>query len=143
MVEFAVLFFFVVVLGVWLLWTRRTISAALVYAVLAIMFAAGLVEMQARPKPANLEWRSPESADVLWSKLVEGQALYFILQMPSGPRLYVRPWVQEQGEQLLRAGKEAERTGGSLKMKQPFESSLAPEEQLFYAKPQPALPPKG
>ena len=142
MIEFASLFAFVLALGAFLLGSRRTVSAAVIFAALGAMVAAGLVEMRSRSKPINMEWRTVEWADVLWYRLDEGQALYFILQMPDFPRFYVMPWDQDRGKQLLEAGKEAETTGGILRMNKPFEPSLAPNERLFYAAPQPSPPAK-
>lgn len=142
MVEPAVIFVFVGLLGVFLLWCRRSVTAALVFALLSGTVAVGLVEMRSRPKPINMEWRTAGAADVLWYELDEGEALYFVLRMPQGPRFYVMPYDGEQAEQLLRAGREADQTGGTLKMGRPFEPSLA-TSKLFYAAPQPAPPPKG
>ncbi len=141
MVEFAALLAFVVLLGAFLLWDRCRVTPAMVFALLSVTVAVGLVEMTARPKPINMEWRTAEEADVLWYELDEGQALYFVLWMPRGPRFYVMPWDGEQAEQLLKAGREAGE-GGTIKMRRPFEPSLAEDEPLFYAAPQPAPPPK-
>lgn len=144
MIEFVAVFAFVVLLGAFLLWSRRTVSAALIFAALSVTVAVGLVEMQARPKPINMEWRSPAEAEVLWYRLEEGVALYFILHMPQGPRFYVMPWDGAAAEKLLQAGRESEKTGGTLRMSKPFEPSLSDDdERLFYSDPQPAPPPKG
>ncbi len=143
MVEFVALLAFVVPLGVWLLWLRRTISSALIYTILGITVAAGLVEMQARPKPIFMEvWRSPADAEVLWYALHEGESITVLLSLSGGPRLYVMPWDKDKAEQLARAGRGAGENGGTLRMRRPFERSLAPYEDLFYADPQPAPPPK-
>ncbi len=142
MVEALVFLAFVILLGVWLLCICRTVSAALVYTVLGITVAAGLVEMQARPKPVAMEWRSVETADVLWYVLREGVSITLLLDLGE-PRLYVLSWDKNQAEKLLKAGQDAEDDGGTLKMRQPFEPSLSGQNDLFYADPQPAPPPKG
>ena len=142
MVEFAALFFFVLLLGGWLLAMRRTISAALVYTVLCITVAAGLTEMLGRPKPFSMEWRaiSTTDAEVLWYALHEPNDIAVLLDL-DGPRLYVMPWNQERAEELASAGRESE-GGGTIRMNLMFERSLAKDEALFYATPQPAPPPK-
>ncbi len=142
MVEFAFTLAFTLALGVFLLWQRRTIVTAVIFAVFSITVVALAIEMHSRPKPVAMEWRTAETADVLWYEMDEGQALYFVLRMPKGPRFYVMPWDSEQAEQLLKAGREAGE-GGTIKMSWPFEPSLAEDERLFYAAPQPAPPPKG
>ncbi len=141
MIEVLALLAFALAQGVFLLWSRRTPIAALTFAALSFIVAAGAIEALSQPKPMNLEWRSAEEADVLWYELQEGNAIYLMLALPSGRRFYVMPWNQEQAEQLQKAGMDAE-DGGTLKMVLPFEFSLAPEEQLFYTMPQPAPPPK-
>ncbi len=142
MVEALVFLAFVVLLGVWLLAMRRTVSAALVYTVLGITVAAGLLEMQARPKPVAMEWRNTQDAEVLWFAIQEGTAILVLLDIGE-PRLYSLSWDQGQAEKLLKAGQDAEDDGGTLKMRQPFEPSLSGQNDLFYADPQPAPPPKG
>ncbi len=142
MIEFAAFLAFVAALGVFLMISRRTVSAALVFATLSIAVATGLVEMKSRPKPVNLEWRSVDWAEVLWYALVEHSAIYFVLEMPGGPSFYVMPWDGARAEELLKAGRKARGTGAKLRMGRPFEPSLAPNERLFYAAPQPAPPPK-
>ncbi len=141
MIEILALLAFALAQGVFLLWSRRTPTAALTFAALSFIVAAGAIEALSQPKPINLEWRSAEEADVLWYELREGVSIHLMLSSPSGPRFYVMPWNQEQAEQLQTAGMDAE-DGGTLKMEHPFEPSLAPEERLFYAAPQPVPPPK-
>ena len=143
MMEIFALLAFAVAQGVFLLWSRRTPTAALVFATLSFVVAAGAIEALSQPKPMNLEWRSPDEADVLWYELREGQSIRILLSLNGEPRFYVMPWNQEQAEQLQKAGVEAADTGGTLKMELPFESSLAPPERLFYTLPQPSPPPKG
>ncbi len=140
MVEFAALLAFVGLLGAFLLWDRRRLTPALVFALLSVTAAIGLIEMKSRPKSVAMEWRAVETADVLWYGLIEGESITLLLDV-DGPRLYVMPWNKDQAEQLLKAGQDAGQ-GGTIKMARPFEPSLAPEERLFYAAPQSAPPPK-
>ncbi len=137
--EAAALIGFAITLGVWLLLIHRRISTALIYTLLGITVAAGLLEMQARPKPIAFEWRSQADAVVEWYELKEAESITVLLGLGIGPRLYVMPWNQEAAEQLAGAGREAGR-GGQIRMRHPFEPSLAKQEALFYALP-PEAPP--
>ncbi len=142
MIEFIALGLFVIALGVWLLYVRRSIPTALIYTLMGIIVAIGLLEMQARPKPISMEmFRSPEEADVLWYELHEGVDIMVLLDLGE-PRLYVLPWSQKQAEELHKAGKEAGEDGGTLKMRLPFERSLEKDSPMFYALPQPMPPAK-
>ncbi len=140
-VEFFALLAFVVALGAFLLWDKRRLTPAVVFALLSVTAAIGLVEMKSRPKSVVMEWRAVEEADVLWYGLIEGESITLLLDV-DGPRLYVLAWDKDSAEQLLKAGQDAGQ-GGKVKMARPFEPSLAPEERLFYAAPQSAPPPKG
>jgi len=141
-IEFAGLFGFVLILGAFLLGTRRTVFASLALAVLSVTVAAGLAEMQSRAKPLGLEWRSVEATDVLWYELREGVSIQLLLSLPGGPRFYVMPWNGSAAEQLLRSSRKAARAGGKVMMARPFERSLDENEPIFHALPQPVLPPK-
>ena len=142
MIEFAALFVFVLILGAFLLGTRRTILGALAFIGLSVAVAAGLAEMQSRAKPINLEWRSVKTANVLWYELREGASIQLLLGLPSGPRFYVMPWDGQAAEQLIQGSRKAALTGGMVKMNRPFERSLDENEPVFHASPQPVLPPK-
>ena len=142
MIEFVALFSFVLILGAFLLGTRRTVFASLALAMLSVTVAAGLAEMQSRAKPLGLEWRSVEAADVLWYELREGVSIQLLLGLPGGPRFYVMPWNGTAAEQLLGSSRKAARTGRRVQMDRPFEHSLDENEPVFHALPQPAMPPK-
>ena len=58
------------------------------------------------------------------------------------PIAYVLPWNMETAKQLQQAMHQAEADGTVVRMRRPFESDRDPNESLFYAEPQPALPPK-
>ena len=107
---------------------------------------AGLVDLLSKPKPVDLEWWLSDAAEaeVLASRLVEDEGIYVWLQLPgvAEPRAYVLPWDRASAEQLEQAGRAAERQGGEVQMRLPFEPSLDPDEPKFYARPQPAPPPK-
>jgi hypothetical protein len=107
---------------------------------------ASLVDLLSKPKPVDLEWwlRGAAEAEVLASRLVEGEAIYLWLQLPdvAEPRAYVLPWSRASAEQLQEAGREADQQGGGVQMRLPFEPSLDQQEPRFYARPQPAPPPK-
>jgi hypothetical protein len=67
---------------------------------------ASLVDLLSKPKPVDLEWwlREAEEAEVLASRLVEGEGIYLWLQLPdvAEPRAYVLPWDRASAEQLQR-----------------------------------------
>ena len=75
---------------------------------------------------------------------VENEAIYVWLIMPgsSEPSAYVLPWSVEAAQQLQDAMSQAEADGTAVRMAMPFESSLDDREPMFYAMPQPAMPPK-
>jgi hypothetical protein len=107
---------------------------------------AGLVDLLSKPKPVDLEWWLSDAAEaeVLASRLVENEGIYLWLQLPevAEPRAYVLPWDRAAAESLEQARREAEEQGGNVQMRLPFEPSLDQEEPKFYARPQPAPPPK-
>lgn len=131
-------------------WAHRALSikvSALVLAALLIATAyAGLIELLGRPKPTALEWTLDlvSEATVLAVSLRENEAIYLWLQFDAGsePRAYVLPWRMDDAKQLHQAMRQAEANGTALRMRRPFEAGDDPNEPLFYAEPQPALPPK-
>lgn len=133
------------------LWTPRRLAVkgtALATGVLLLPLSyASLVDLLSRPKPIDLEWWQghSEEATVLGSELREGQGIYLWLQLPAvaEPRGYVLPWNRNLAEQLQAAEQAAEQQGGGkVQMRLPYEPSLEDREPMFYAKPQPAPPPK-
>jgi hypothetical protein len=107
---------------------------------------ASLTDLLSKPKPVDMEWWLSGAADaeVLASRLVEGEGIYLWLQLPdvAEPRAYVLPWSRDMAEELQQATREAAQEGGGVEMRLPFEPSLDQHEPKFYARPQPALPPK-
>jgi hypothetical protein len=131
-------------------WAPRRLAVKLAAFGVAWLFLpvayAGLLDLLSKPKPVVLEWwlKEAQAATVLGSSIHEGEGIFLWLQLDgvSEPRAYVLPWSLELAEQLQAAGREAERTQGSLRVRLPFESSYDDREPKFYALPQPAPPPK-
>ena len=126
------------------LWVK--VSALVLAALLMAGAYGGLVDLLGRPKPATMEWvmgAAPE-ATVLGASLRENEAIYLWLQFDEtpAPRAYVLPWSLETAKQLQKATQQAEAQGSAVRMRRPFESTPDPNEPLFYAEPQPPLPPK-
>jgi hypothetical protein len=140
----------VAVLGLISIWAPRRLpikGTALATSVLFLPLGyAGLVDLLSKPKPVDLEWWLSDAAEaeVLASRLVEDQGIYLWLQLPgiAEPRAYVLPWDRASAEELEQARREADRQGGDLQMRLPFEPSLDQDEAKFYVRPQPAPPPK-
>ena len=105
-----------------------------------------LAALLSRPKPVSLEWvrGSMKEATVIASTVQEGRGIYLWLQTADvrEPRAYMLPWNREIAQQLQDAKREAEKNGGGLAMRMPFEKSWDNREPKFYALPQPAMPPK-
>lgn len=129
---------------------RRRLGLRLAALIAAALFMpaayAAYSELLSKPKPVAHEWayRHAEEAKVLASLVREGEGIYLWLQLDGvpEPRAYVLPWEREQAVALQGALREAESNGTSLRMRLPFEPTLDEREPLFYAPPQPALPPK-
>lgn len=119
------------------------LAAATVFLPLAY---ASLVDLLSRPKPIDLEWwlDQAEEASVLGSRIRENESIHLWLQLPGAaePRAYVLPWNRDMAEHLQKAKRDADRHGGDLRMRLPFESGLDDRAPRFYAVPQPAPPPK-
>ena len=105
-----------------------------------------MTDLLSRPKPADLEWlhRQADQAQVLGTRMKEGEAIYVWLQMEGvkEPRAYVLPWDQQLARQMHGAKREAESKGRPLMMGKPFQPSLEQRGKKFYAAPQPKLPAK-
>lgn len=77
-------------------------------------------------------------------KMVEGEAIYILLDIAGGePRYYRLPWSIETAQKLQGAMEGAGEDGEVGVRTPPFDPSLDELEPLFYAHPQPALPEKG
>lgn len=132
------------------IWTPRALApklAALGLAVLMVPTAyAGLATLLSKPKPVALEWMSDRDADatVLGAVIREGEGIYLWLQIDGNaePRYYKLPWDQKLALQLQRAMRDADKNQNGLRMRDPYEPSWDRREPKFYARPQPAPPPK-
>lgn len=123
----------------------RAGAVALAGALMATGYA-GFAELLGRPKPADLEWasRNASEATVLAAEMREGEAIYLWLQLEDvgEPRAYVLPWSTDAARQLHEAQGRAEDMGTEVRMRSPFYDADEGGERMFYAAPQPPLPPK-
>jgi hypothetical protein len=133
------------------IWAPRRLPVKGTALAISVLFLplgyASLVDLLSKPKPVKLEWwlREAAEAEVLASRLVEDEGIYLWLQLPdvAEPRAYVLPWNRTSAEQLQEARREADQQGGGVRMRLPFEPALDEQEEArFYARPQPAPPPK-
>ena len=132
------------------IWSHRRLMAKIAALVATALFIPMVYlsygDLLSRPKPASLEWwhRDASEATVVGSKLREGEAIYLWIELPGTdePRAYRLPWVQEIAKQLYGAQREAEKKGTKVQMRLPFKERTEDQEPLFYAQPQPPLPPK-
>jgi hypothetical protein len=126
------------------LWAK--VSAVLATALFIPTVYLSYADLLSRPKPASLEWwhREASEATVVGSKLREGEAIYLWIELADAgePRAYQLPWEQELAKQLYGAQREAEANGTKVQMRMPFKERADALEPLFYAQPQPPLPPK-
>lgn len=122
----------------------RWVAPGLLVPLIALAFIAPAT-LLSKPKPIDWDWFSSASeVAVLGSRIDEGEAIYLWLQIPDAeePRAYSLPFDRKTAEALQEAQREAERNGSGVMMRHPFERSLEQREPMFYALPQPALPPK-
>ncbi len=125
---------------------RIKISALALAALLMPTGYASLVDLLGKPKSVTMEWtrRAVQQATVLAASMRENQAIYLWLQFDDNPepRAYVRPWNLEVANQLQKAMRQAKAEGTTVRIRRPFAPDSDPNTQLFYAEPQPTLPPK-
>ncbi len=129
-------------------WARRRlwikVTALVLSALLMPTAYASLLDLLGRPKPIGLEWADVADSRVLGFSFREGEAIYVWLQtedLPE-PRAYVLPWSLRKAEQLQGAARRANARGTAVRMRRPFEPDRETAEPMFYAEPQPPLPPK-
>jgi hypothetical protein len=122
---------------------RRALSVGIFVLLIALVYG-GSIELLGRPKPLRLEWRNAADAEVISAIPIENEAIYVWLMMPesSVPCAYVLPWSLQAAQQLQDAMTQAEVDGTAVRMTTPFAASLDDREPMFYAMPQPAMPPK-
>lgn len=132
------------------IWAPRRLGVKISALVLAalLMSAAylGLVDLLGRPKPATMEWAAGAvtEATVLGAIVDEDRAIYLWLRFDESPepRAYMLPWNMATARQLHEAMRQGQARGTTVRMRRPFESEAEADEPLFYAEPQPSLPPK-
>lgn len=132
------------------IWSHRKLTAKVTALVATALFIPTVYmsysDLLSRPKPVTLEWwhQDASEATVVGSKLREGEAIYLWIELAEAdePRAYRLPWAQELAKQLYGAQREAEAKGTKVKMRLPFRNRTDEQELLFYAQPQPPLPPK-
>ena len=126
------------------LWAK--VSAVLATALFIPTVYLSYADLLSRPKPVSFEWWQSDASEatVVGSKLREGEAIYLWIELPEvdEPRAYRLPWQQELAKQLFGAQREAEANGTKVQMRMPFKERVDEQEPLFYAQPQPPLPPK-
>lgn len=134
------------IITLFLAWRSRNWPTVGLYALFLLVGYVSYVELLSRPKPVTVEWflDSVDEVVVLGATAVEGEAIYVWLQIPGvdEPRAYKLDWNRKTAEQMQAANRAAEKSGTAVKMRMPFERSLDDREPMFYALPQPALPPK-
>lgn len=132
------------------IWAPRSmgvkVAALCLTAVLLPITYASFVDLLGRPKPVTLEWAAARVAEatVIGASWQEDEAIYLWLRFDGSlePRAYVLPWSRTKAQQLQGALRQADADGSSVRMRGLSESSQDSNESVFYAEPQPALPPK-
>ncbi len=131
-------------------WSPRSVgvkvSALVLAALLMLTGHLGLVDLLGKPKPASLEWagRTVPEATVLASVLRENEAIYLWLQFDGAdePRAYVLAWSMDEARQLQKAQRRGRAQGTPVRVRGPFKTDRETDKPMFYAAPQPPLPPK-
>ncbi|MGH8682512.1 MAG: hypothetical protein ACREVS_05395 [Burkholderiales bacterium] len=132
------------------IWSPRALWIKVGALAIAALFLpatyVSVVDLLSRPKPVALEWKRADLAEarVIGADLREGEGIYLWLRTPGveEPRAYVLPWDQKLAEQLHGAQREAQARGTAVHARNLFEGDPDRQQPLFYAPPQPALPPK-
>jgi hypothetical protein len=126
------------------LWPR--VSAVVLSALLMVAAYGSQVELLGRPKSVTTEWamRAVPEAKVVAFTIEENKAIYLWIRFDDGPepRAYVLPWRLATAKQLYGAAQQAKARGSALRMRRPFAPTRDRREAMFYATPQPMLPPK-
>ncbi len=137
-------------LGSIAIWAPRRLAlragAVALCGMLMVVSYAGFAELLGRPKPASLEWAAGNmaEAEVVASDMREGEAIYVWLRADgqSAPRAYVLPWSMQAARALHEATAEAKAKGTAVRMRTARTTGDEEREPVFYARPQPPLPPK-
>lgn len=122
------------------------VSALMAAALFIPLGYSSLSELMSRPKPVAMEWlrRELPEATLLSANMQENKAIYLWLKVPEvdEPRAYTLPWNRKLAEQLQEAQREAQKNRNGVRVRRPFDGTEDPREKMFYAAPQPPLPPK-
>lgn len=126
------------------LWLK---TAALVLSALLMLTAYGsLTDLLGKPKGISLEWarRNVPEATVLSVSMNEDHAIYVWLQFDDDPepRAYALPWSLSRAKELQEAMEYGKAWGTKVRMRRPFGKDIGKHDPMFYAEPQPPLPPK-
>ncbi len=128
---------------------RRSVPVVIVALAALVLGGAYLAgtELLGQPKPLRLAAfeRGADSAEVIASTFIEGEAIYLWLRLPGAPepRAYVMPWSQSAAEALYRAEGEAEQTGAQVVLHEPFGTDASgSQDGLFDVLDLPPSPPK-
>lgn len=132
------------------IWSRHRLWPKVTAIILAALFLPAvhfaIVDLLSRPKPVSLEWSAENLAEatVLGAQFKEGDRIFLWLRVDGveEPRYYAQPWNEEIAKQLYGAQQEAEERGTEVRMKQSSAEAHDESEMMFYATPQPELPPK-
>jgi hypothetical protein len=132
------------------IWSHRKVLAKVAALVATALFIPTIYlsygDLLSRPKPVGLEWfhRDASEATVVSARLRENEAIYLWIELPetNEPRAYRLPWIHELAKQLHGAQREAQAKGTKVQMRLPFKDQTDEQEPVFYAQPQPPLPPK-
>jgi hypothetical protein len=132
------------------IWSPRALWIKVGALAIAALFLpatyVSMLDLLSRPKPVALEWQRAGLAEakVIGADLREGDAIYLWLRTPGGnePRAYVLPWDRKLAEQLHGAQREAQARGTAVHARGLLEGNQDRQQPMFYALPQPALPPK-
>ena len=132
------------------IWSHHAVRAKVgALALGAALMGAGYVgftELMGQPKPAQLEWLRSASSQgkLLASEIREGEAIYIWVRFDDNaePVAYKVPWSQETAKRLHEASREGHERGTDVRLRWGGKDESDSTEMIFYAEPQPSLPPK-
>jgi hypothetical protein len=121
---------------------RRWGALALGALLIATIYAAQ-ANLLGYPKPARLEPGTIDRA-VIAVHMVEGEAIYVWVPDEGGSRpiSLSLPWDDRVARAAREARRQADGRGTGMRMRSASRMRMPDDEPLFYAAPQPALPPK-
>lgn len=118
----------------------------LIYPLMIFLAYVTMLEMPGAGKPIEWEFRELPRQEIVAHVLDEGRAIYLWLRTPgeNKPKYYVRPWNDEEAEQLMTAGnrKEEMLEYGTYVNLYFYQGGNFDKDPVFYAAPPPPDPPK-